>query len=657
MKTQIKPPLAYLVSLLLGFAGVISGLCFSTSSAQTKEAAGFQWTQPPLDLEAADKAFTDYFKAETFRIQERCLPANSTKEGLAKSRELQLQQLREMFGLDPMPSRTDLKANITGRLEHLDFMVEKVHFQSRPGLYVTGNLYLPKNQKAPAPTILYLCGHSQMKGDGVSYGNKTGYQHWGSWFARNGYVCFIIDSVQLGEIQGLHNGTSQADVWWWNSRGYSPAAAEAWNSIRALDYLETRPEVDKTRLGVTGRSGGGAYSWALAALDERIKVACPTAGITDLQNHVVDGCISGHCPCMYMVNTYRWDYAQMAALVAPRPLLICNTDNDGIFPLDGVNRLYAKVRRVYQLEQAGEKLGLLITPGPHKDTEDLQVPVMRWFNKWLKREEAPLVNYAEKLFPPKSLRVFDNLPQDEITTKCQEDFTRLASDTRLVDSSRVIADLRLKTFGAWPAEPGELGGKKLPALVDAGSTETWEFQSCPEIALKLQLHGNGALAASARVALVIQERNAAPDFDGNAMHSGVTAVFCPSGAGHGSLAGDSKSQIHFRRRFMQLGGTLPGMQVWEVRRAIQMLRSMPEMKNVEVEVYASKAMTEVACFAVIFEPEVKALHLVSPPRGDKEAPDFLNWSRLLTPQQLLELTRQKCTVQIRRSASDQVSRD
>ena len=68
----------------------------------------------------------------------------------------------------------------------------------------------------------------------------------------------------------------------------------------------------------------------------RIKCAVPVAGITDLKNHVVDGCVEGHCDCMYMVNTYRWDYPQVAALVAPRPLLISNTDSDGIFPLDGV---------------------------------------------------------------------------------------------------------------------------------------------------------------------------------------------------------------------------------------------------------------------------------------------------------------------------------
>ena len=97
--------------------------------------------------------------------------------------------------------------------------------------------------------------------DGVSYGNKAHYEHHGVWYAKHGFVCLVIDTVELGEIRGEHHGTYSKGRFWWWSRGYTPAGCEAWQGIRALDYLETRPEVDKTRFGVTGRSGGGAYSW------------------------------------------------------------------------------------------------------------------------------------------------------------------------------------------------------------------------------------------------------------------------------------------------------------------------------------------------------------------------------------------------------------
>ena len=347
--------------LLLLFAGAIS---FSLHAATL-----------PAQWQVADKELAAYFARETRALSEKCLSHLTTSNAWLEQLPQRRAELAEMLGLAPLPPRTDLNAVVTGRLQTDSFTVENLHFQSRPGLYVTANLYVPKNLTKPAPTVLYVCGHSPVVTNKTSYGTKAAYQHWGSWFARNGYVCMIIDTLESGEILGEHHGTYRAGMWWWNSRGYTPGGVECWNGMRALDYLSTRPEVDTNRFGITGRSGGGAYSWYVTAMDQRIRAAAPTAGITDLENYVVDGAVEGHCDCMFFVNTYRWDYPQLAALAAPRPLLICNTDDDNIFPLDGVVRLRDKVRRVYDLLGAGDKCGLVITPGPHKDTQELQVPL------------------------------------------------------------------------------------------------------------------------------------------------------------------------------------------------------------------------------------------------------------------------------------------
>ena len=254
-----------------------------------------------------DEMIAAYFRAETQKLGDACLTRVQSFDEWAAHRDEYRQQLREMLGLDPLPERTPLRAIVTGKQEREDFIVEKLHFQSRPHLYVTANLYLPKNITKPSPAILYVCGHHKLVEKGVSYGNKVAYQHHGAWFAQNGYVCLMIDTLQLGEIEGVHHGTYREGMWWWNARGYTPAGVEAWNSIRAIDYLISRPEVDATRIGMTGRSGGGAYSWTTTALDDRIKIAVPVAGITTLKNYVVDSCITGHCDCMFFVNTYRWD--------------------------------------------------------------------------------------------------------------------------------------------------------------------------------------------------------------------------------------------------------------------------------------------------------------------------------------------------------------
>jgi hypothetical protein len=131
-----------------------------------------------------------------------------------QSRRPQLrQQLFEMLGLSPLPEKTDLKPTVTGTVDAGEFIVEKLHFQSRPGLYVTANFYRPKHVDKPLPTILYLCGHGTVKLDGVSYGAKASYLHHAAWFAREGYCCLILDTLQLSEIEGHHHGTNRFG-WW-----------------------------------------------------------------------------------------------------------------------------------------------------------------------------------------------------------------------------------------------------------------------------------------------------------------------------------------------------------------------------------------------------------------------------------------------------------
>src|SRR4029079_2813435 len=155
-----------------------------------------------------------------------------------------------------------LNAKITGSQEHDGIVIENLHFQSKPGLYVTGNLYRAQKPGGKLPAILYVCGHSGRGRDG----NKTAFQDHGMWFARNGYVCLIVDTLQLGEVAGKHHGTYNLGRWWWHSFAYTPAGVECWNGIRAIDYLVSRPEVDPERIAVTGISGGGASTiWIAAA--------------------------------------------------------------------------------------------------------------------------------------------------------------------------------------------------------------------------------------------------------------------------------------------------------------------------------------------------------------------------------------------------------
>src|SRR4051812_21830096 len=231
----------------------------------------------PAELARADEAIHKYLTTETERLSKKFLDGATTKAEWEAKRPRLKREFLDMLGLDPLPEKTPLKATTTGTLERGDVVIEKLHYQSRPGLYVTANLYRPKANDKKLPAILYVCGHSGRGRDG----NKTAFQDHGLWFASNGYVCLIIDTLQLGEVAGKHHGTYNLNRWWWHSAGYTPAGVECWNGIRAIDYLLTRPDVDGERIGVTGISGGGAATVWIAAADERVKCAVPVSGMSD----------------------------------------------------------------------------------------------------------------------------------------------------------------------------------------------------------------------------------------------------------------------------------------------------------------------------------------------------------------------------------------
>lgn len=635
-----------------------------------------------------DKMIAGYFEQETRKVSQATFAKIKTREDWEAYKPVAREQLFEMLGLSPRPEKTPLQPVITGTVDHEEFVVEKIHFQSRPGLYVTGNLYRPKVVDQKLPAILYVCGHGRVKKDGISYGNKTHYQHHGAWFARNGYVCLMIDTLQLGEIEGIHHGTYREKMWWWNARGYTSAGVEAWNCIRALDYLETRPEVDAEKMGVTGRSGGGAYSWWVSALDERIKVSVPVAGITNLQNHVVDGCVEGHCDCMFMVNTYRWDYAMVAALVAPRPLLISNTDKDRIFPLDGVVDVYFDVRKIYQLYGEADKLGLQITEGPHQDTQELRVHAFHWMNQHLKGEDPLIETTAVKFFEPEQLKVFKELPADQINTKIQESFT-VKADPKLPESSAEwsfmktewMSQLREKSFRGWPAEETideGLNVKEVFSTESDGITlSAYDFDAQGPIKLRLYLAQPAGMKPEDLDLVVMNVLDEEgwksflstyrPGFEkqlgdnnlpeGNdadyqsqqkmfANFKWGMAYIAPRGVGLSAWNADEKNQTHIRRRFMLLGQTLDGMQVWDIRRAIHTLRNTKGFKEVPLWLQSERTMAGNALYASLFEDNIARLDLWNLPTSHREGPTYLNVLRYLDLPQAVTMAAENSSVRI-----------
>lgn len=606
-----------------------------------------------------------YFKEEAKALTNAPLNQIATREDWEDAKEDLREQFQDSLGLLPLPERTPLKAEVTRTLDHPEFTVDMVHFQASPGLYVTGNLYIPKGLEGPAPTILYVCGHSNFGHlDGVRYGNKVAYQHHGIWFAQNGYVAFVIDTIHMGEIAGIHHGTFNYDMWWWKSRGYTSAGIEAWTSMRAIDYLESRPEVDRTRIGMTGRSGGGAYSWWLPAIDDRVAAAVPVAGITDIWNHVVDGVVQGHCDCMYPVNTYRWDFPVVAALIAPRPLLLSNTDRDRIYPLDGVVRLYQATTPIYEIHDARENLGLLITPGPHRsDGQELQMPALRWFNRHFKNDTSPVTGYAERLFKHHELKVFDTLPTDSINSEihyhfvpiaehqvseieCREDWDKQVSDWK--------DQLMHLSFRGWPDSATEKNIRKASERNHNGiRVQEFQFTSQKHVDLPYwTIRSADTQPDRIRMRVLSQEEWNDDIFqlaeESEFRDDEILILFAPRGVGLTNWDdGDERRQIHIRRRFMIIGQTVASMRVWDIRQAIQTVSEHPELNTLPMEVEASGEMAVNTLYATFFEPSVSSARLLEPPSSHMQGPAYLNVLRVLDIPQVLASTASRVPVVVK----------
>ncbi|MBY0460176.1 MAG: prolyl oligopeptidase family serine peptidase, partial [Gemmataceae bacterium] len=379
------------------------------------------------DPPTGDEMIRKYLAAETKRLSAKFLDGTTTKEAWEKAKPRLKREFLDMLGLDTLPEKTPLKATVTGTLERGDVVIERLHYQSRPGLYVTANLYRPKTlpKDAKLPAILYVCGHSGRGRDG----NKTAFQDHGLWFASNGYVCLVVDTLQLGELAGTHHGTYREGRWWWHSRGYTPAGVECWNGVRGIDYLCSLPYVDADKIGVTGISGGGASTNWIIAADDRVKVAVPVSGVSDLECYVADQVINGHCDCMFFHNVYQWEWTTALALFAPKPLLFANSDADPIFPMSGNKRIIERLRTCYALFDAKDKVDEHVSKGGHAYRPDLRIAIFQFFHTHLKADKTPVKDAKFDLIEGKDLRVFvedKDLPKDAINAKADETFVPVA---------------------------------------------------------------------------------------------------------------------------------------------------------------------------------------------------------------------------------------
>jgi cephalosporin-C deacetylase-like acetyl esterase len=586
-----------------------------------------------------DGLFDRYLTLETARLSQRFLDGAQSHQEWERRRPKLHQDYLEMLGLWPMPEKTPLQAKVTGKLERDAFVVEKLHFQSRPGLYVTGNLYLPRRIEGKLPAVLYVCGHSGRGRDG----NKTAFQHHGMWFATHGYVCLIIDTLQLGEIPGIHHGTYRERRWWWQAAGYTPAGVECWNGIRALDYLQSRPEVDPQKLAVTGISGGGASTLWISAADERVKVVVPVSGISDLESYVANKVINGHCDCMFLINKHGWEWTTIAALVAPRPMLILNSGHDTIFPMPGNERQRQRLEGFYewfkpkpQPNQPRPKtlFDIGVTPGGHSDNLELRLMAYRWINWHLKDDNREVHEEPLLKFDGKELRVFPedkDLPTDSLNGRIDETFVPRADVKPPQNAEQfrrwheeLLSRLESKVF-SWPE-----GVRSAELLRESKDGRLLLFTE-PAMAV-IAVRPARPPGKPERCWLVVlnpdEAEDTVPEWS-KGLIGEKDAVLLLSPRGCGGLAWTKKSPPNYvERSHALLGSTVDAGRVWDVRATARWVHENDE-HSARVRVAGRGQAGILGAYAALFEPSIEEVVAIDPPASHKEGPIFLNVLRVL----------------------------
>ncbi len=295
------------------------------------------------------------------------MPAyNTLAEWEARKAQLR-RQILAAAGLWPMPERTPLNPQIFGRIENKDYSIEKVLLETLSGYYLGGNLYRPLGRTGRFPGVASPHGHwNYGRLEHTTLGSIPAR---GINLARQGYVVFAYDMVGYNDtIQTPHIFGGPAEQLW----SFSPLGLQLWNSIRAVDFLQSLPDVDPERIAATGASGGGTQTFLLAAVDERVKFAAPV--------NMVSAMMQGGCVCENAPNLRLGAFnVEFAAMTAPRPLLLVSATGD--WTRNTPQEEFPAVRSIYALYGKPENVENVHIDAPHNYNQASREAVYRFFGK------------------------------------------------------------------------------------------------------------------------------------------------------------------------------------------------------------------------------------------------------------------------------------
>jgi dienelactone hydrolase len=316
-------------------------------------------------------------QAELLRVKDRP-PATLAEWDARKGR------LRDaMFAaMGPFPEKPcELSPKVVGTLKRPGYRIEKLLFQSRPDVWVTGSVYVPDGLSGKAPAVLVVHGHwAFARRDPVVQARCLG-------LVKLGFVVLAVDAFSAGErhpvvAKGSYHGALLGSTLW--PAGLTLLGVQVYDNRRAVDYLLTRPEVDGSKVGVTGASGGGNQSMYAGALDDRLAAVVPVCSVGTYRAYLKAAC----CVCEVLPGALTFtEEGDVLGLTAPRALMVINATRDAFqFSVGEAKKSLERAKAIYALHKVEERLSHAVFESPHDYNQAMREAMYGWMTRWLKGE-------------------------------------------------------------------------------------------------------------------------------------------------------------------------------------------------------------------------------------------------------------------------------
>lgn len=276
----------------------------------------------------------------------------------------------------------DLQPKYTGEIDKGEYTIKKVVFNSAPGVFVTANLYTPKNIKGKAPGILFCCGHTKPAKA------EPKYQLAAIELALNGMVVLCVDPPGQGEMIQMPD---RDDVDWGvdehsymgltcSLAGFNIARYFIWNLMKAVDFLTSLEFVDNNKIGACGNSGGGTQTCYISMVDPRIKAAAPGCYVNGRKEYVVKGHAHDSEQNIFNCINFGLDYTEFITCFAPKPLRLLSQQYD-FFPIEGTLNSLKRAKKIYSLYGKESNVDIVIDKNMHGLHDVLRQGLVEWFMK------------------------------------------------------------------------------------------------------------------------------------------------------------------------------------------------------------------------------------------------------------------------------------